>query len=488
MWRQCHTCGWWQKGHRSCEGCSHSSLRSARPSHGMSKPPPRSGAETLTFTVLQDRWHQAKQSSQNPKHVKIEKFCSQCLLRTLGGSSTCRGCRGDLTSGMKILPGQWPPLNCPDHLLQRFEHQGASPAPAAANAGTAGDVQMMGGDSADTDRPMQHLPLSQLRQEKLKLEKHILELPNDGFANLREQLELTLSATIREIDQRKPAGQSLDQALSRHKAAAKAKAAAEEHLQQAEAAEARAQQALQDCQRHRTAGGPGCLPRPSQHCRRGRLRAHQNTSGTSYCGCGHLSDPAECGPLPDTAGCSRADHGIAAASCASGCSEQSASPAWTRSCAHGQRSCHGTTAPCSDASAAPDRATSLHPTNHAGPGGYSQRENCTRTRVRPGTPCAPGLATCRWLLLGSEPQWTASTQWTVSSPAPQASTTRRRSRLRLHLQGRIPCLPPGIQNAGSGKKFARSFPHPAYGLATATGHQSPRRSSCDVGGRRLGGV
>ena len=104
---------------------------------------------------------------------------------------------------------------------------------------------MQGGDHGCSERPMQHLPLSQLRQEKLKLEKHILELPVEGFYNLRDQLEITLAMTVKEIQQRKPAGQSLDQALSRHKAAVRARSAAEEHLKQAEEAVNRAQQALQ---------------------------------------------------------------------------------------------------------------------------------------------------------------------------------------------------------------------------------------------------
>ena len=197
-----------------------------------------------TFAVLQDRWCQAKQSAQNPRHMKIEKFCCTCLLRTLGGKPTCRGCHGDLTSGMKILPGQWPPpLNCPAHLLQRFEQE-ATPN-TGAGSGDSGDVPMMNAETAATERPMQHLQLAQLRQEKLKLEKHILDLPHEGFAALREQLEATLAATVKEMQHRKPAGQSLDHALSRHKAAIKARALAEDHLKQAEEAVGRAQQALQ---------------------------------------------------------------------------------------------------------------------------------------------------------------------------------------------------------------------------------------------------
>ena len=149
---------------------------------------------------------------------------------------------------MKILPGQWPPLNCPTHLLSRFNTE--PPGSIATPAVDQPDAPMASVEVGGMDRPMQHVPLAQLRQEKLKLEKHILELPNDGFAALREQLEATLTATTKEIQQRKPAGQSLDQALARHKAATRARAIAEEHLQQSEDALTRAKQALQTARDH----------------------------------------------------------------------------------------------------------------------------------------------------------------------------------------------------------------------------------------------
>ena len=111
---------------------------------------------------------------------------------------------------------------------------------------------MGGTDVSPPERPMQSLTLAQLKAEKLKLERHILELPNDGFVALREQLEESLVATTREIQCRKPAGQTLDQALARHKMAIRAKTAAEEHLAQAEASLLRAKTALQQATENET--------------------------------------------------------------------------------------------------------------------------------------------------------------------------------------------------------------------------------------------
>ena len=482
MWRQCHTCGWWQQGRRSCKGCSHSSLRSTRPSHGASKPQPRNVAEPPTFTVLQDRWHQAKQSSQNPKHVKIEKFCCQCLLRTLGGSSTCRGCRGDLTSGMKILPGQWPPLNCPDHLLQRFEPTGSAPVSAAVTVGTTGDVQMMGGDSPDTDRPLQHLPLAQLRQEKLKLEKHILELPNDGFSNLREQLELTLSATVREINQRKPAGQSLDQALSRHKAAVKAKAAAEEHLHQAEAAVARAQQALQNARDTEAQTAQDVS----------RVRA----SIADEDGCELIRTPQVPAPvisgvfqILQNAGLSPTQ--LAAVAQVTGSPLPPAPPAAPMPA--------GTPLPTGTAAAKaplppapmpqPPQVEQACPRSAADfcTEDYRQRDRRTATGPYPSASCSASFTTCRWLPTRPDCRWPAQTQGPISSPASKTSSTRRGSRLCFYLQRGVFSLASGLPNPGPRPILPRGLAHSAHGSATAAGHQPSWCSPGAVGGLRVGG-
>ena len=250
MWQTCRKCGWWQKGRGPCQGCRFST---GWPSS--SRPLPRHPAQTPTDNaspeILRERWQTAKQSAQDPKHVKIERMCPVCLTRTLGNKSICRGCHRDMTNCMRVLPGQWPPLNCPAHLLAQYEQPTAVSGQPPSKPVVV-DAPMGGTDVSPPERPMQSLSLAQLKAEKMKLERHILELPNEGFTALREQLEESLGATTREIQCRKPAGQTLDQALARHKTAVRAKAAAEEHLAQAEASLIRAKAALQQAADHET--------------------------------------------------------------------------------------------------------------------------------------------------------------------------------------------------------------------------------------------
>ena len=160
MWRQCHTCGWWQKGQRPCEGCARGSSRY----RSTARQWPKITKQPLATALLQDRWMQTRDSSQNPKHVQIEKFCCKCFLRTMGGNMTCRVCQSDLTSAMRILPGHWPPLSCPAHLVQRLE---VAELPRAADPAMeqTGDVPMAQADNSVAERPMQALSLSQLKQQ-----------------------------------------------------------------------------------------------------------------------------------------------------------------------------------------------------------------------------------------------------------------------------------------------------------------------------------
>ena len=53
------------------------------------KPVP-SQMEPPSAAVLQERWTQARSSTHNPRHVKINRFCPKCLLRTLGGKNLSR--------------------------------------------------------------------------------------------------------------------------------------------------------------------------------------------------------------------------------------------------------------------------------------------------------------------------------------------------------------------------------------------------------------
>ena len=94
------------------------------------------------------------------------------------------------------------------------------------------------------ERPLQHLNLVQLKVEKQKLEKYILDLPTEGFGALREQLERSLLTVVSEIQLRKSDGQSLDQAQAKHRNAAKAKQLAEQQLQRAQDTLKLAQDAL----------------------------------------------------------------------------------------------------------------------------------------------------------------------------------------------------------------------------------------------------
>ena len=78
------------------------------------------------------------------------------------------------------------------------------------------------------ERALQHLNLSQLKIEKQKLEK---QTPNEGFGDLREQLERSLQTVVTEIQLRTSDGQSLDHT---GKTPANAKHLAEQQLQRAQ--------------------------------------------------------------------------------------------------------------------------------------------------------------------------------------------------------------------------------------------------------------
>ena len=156
-------CCWWQKGSAPCAGCSPSQLRVRTSGKSPAASPTTTVRDNPTPAVLQERWSQAKASSQNTKHVKIERFCTTCLLRTMGSRQTCRGCNGDMSDCMKILPGQWPPLNCRSGLLRRYEApltpvDKATPVNRTARSPPPHPMDI----SSATDRPLHHLSLTQL--------------------------------------------------------------------------------------------------------------------------------------------------------------------------------------------------------------------------------------------------------------------------------------------------------------------------------------
>ena len=97
----------------------------------------------------------------------------------------------------------------------------------------------------DPDRPLLSVPLASLKAEVGRLEKHLLDMPPDGFQTLHEQVELNLVAARRELQARRPEGAMLDQAIARQRQAQKAKTMAETHLQETREALSRADVALQ---------------------------------------------------------------------------------------------------------------------------------------------------------------------------------------------------------------------------------------------------
>ena len=122
-WNKCGRCGWWQRWAGTCAGCG-SSSRSTRP-----QPPATTQAVHTppADELLKRRWAEAKASASNARHVKIERMCAHCLLRTINAKPTCRGCQRSLAECTRILPGKWPPLACPTSLLKRYGEGAASP-------------------------------------------------------------------------------------------------------------------------------------------------------------------------------------------------------------------------------------------------------------------------------------------------------------------------------------------------------------------------
>ena len=244
-WRTCKRCGWWQKSTGPCSGCTFSS-RSAKATPSTARP---SNQPPLTDEVLRRRWSEAQTSASNPHHVKIERMCTHCLLRTINSKPTCRGCLRSLGDCARILPGQWPPLGCPSSLLKKFgemapaqEDANDKPQSAPPQADKTEGMDFEG--SSTTERPLIQVPLAQLKTEISRLEKHLLDMPAEGFQALRDITESSLMTAKRELQARKPEGASLDKAIARQRQTAKAKLLAEEQVQDCRAALERAEKAL----------------------------------------------------------------------------------------------------------------------------------------------------------------------------------------------------------------------------------------------------
>ena len=125
-----------------------------------------------------------------------------------------------------VVPGQWPPIGATKSMVSKYE------PPAKGTPVKEQDTVMTEPHFYATigERPLQQLSVSQLRTEISRLERHILELPQGGYAPLRDALETSLA----EFLARKPEGQALDQAVARHKQAIKTRQLAQANLDQAQ--------------------------------------------------------------------------------------------------------------------------------------------------------------------------------------------------------------------------------------------------------------
>ena len=137
-----------------------------------------------------------------------------------------------MAEAMTVVPGQWPPIGATKAMLSKYE-QGTTAQETPPK--DEPDVQMTtpAAPVPPGDRPLQQLSAQQLKLEIARLERHILEMPQDGYGPLRDALEDNLAITKAELLARKPEGQALDQAVAKHKQAIKARQVAEANLEKA---------------------------------------------------------------------------------------------------------------------------------------------------------------------------------------------------------------------------------------------------------------
>ena len=131
-------------------------------------------------------------------------------------------------------------------MLRNFgETQPIGTAPVE-HPGKPGDKpEPMEQETVAPDRPLINVSITNLKAEIGRLEKHLLDMPAEGFQSLRDQAEISLMAAKRELQARKPEGATLDQAIAHQRQASKARTLAEAHVQDMKDGLSRAEVALQ---------------------------------------------------------------------------------------------------------------------------------------------------------------------------------------------------------------------------------------------------
>ena len=238
--------------------------------------------------------------------------------------------------------------------------------------------------------------------------------------------------------------------------------------------------------RNRATTGPGSLQGPGQH-RGGRgLRTGQR----AFCPAQHRS---ECLPAATKCGarcipCDGCCHSYGSlfagpTPCGSNCTseEPGASPKPGRQGSAVSRciTCH-----CCPRMSPPPGPTQPKPKRHGL--AYSRRrgDRCAKPSEL-GAPHQLGLTTPGKSGTGTDHQGPQSPQWQISDCTPETSTSRRRSGLRHHLQGRVPLVTRGVPQPRQRRPLKGALPHAAHGGATAFGYQPSWSSPWAVGGRLL---
>ena len=91
-------------------------------------------------------------------------------------------------------------------------------------------------DVCSADRPLLQVPLGQLKTEIARLQKHLLEMPADGFQSLRDLTEQSLASAKKELQARKPEGANLDRAIAKQRQTTKARTLAKSQIHDCQAA------------------------------------------------------------------------------------------------------------------------------------------------------------------------------------------------------------------------------------------------------------
>ena len=207
----------------------------------------------------------------DPRHLKIEVMCTRCFTRSLTARPTCRSCSHPMQDCYKVVPGQWPPIGATTSVITQYESP-ASPGEGPTGpvpTTTAQDVPMPQVPPPSATAPvaadsgLQNLTTTQLWQEISRMDKHLQDLPSEVFSSLRLSIEQSLQQGPRRIwSPRRPEGQLLDQAISKHKQSLRAR----QH------AETRQKQALEDLRLAETSLAQAALAEEAAQLEVARLR------------------------------------------------------------------------------------------------------------------------------------------------------------------------------------------------------------------------